>query len=302
MLLILTNKKRASEKIQESIHLIGKYLHADGIPFSVASFHDIELFLEKDTARITVSGEAIEQFSTIFPRKVGRSNEGLAFILADHAKKRGACFIDQFHGETHSRTKLIQMYLFALHGLIIPKTYYSATYSEAHLRNALAFISLPLIIKQCKTSKGAGVFLVHTEQELREKIDALLSASPSQEIILQEFIPNTFEYRILVTGDQIGSAEKKIRTDDSEFRNNVHLGAREEFIPKENIPLPIQEAALLASHIANVQVAGVDIVETATGEPIVFEVNSCPAFTLDESISPEIQSLAHYLISCEKNS
>ncbi len=301
MILILTNKEHASKKIQESIHLIGKHLTEGSAGFSVSNFHDIELFLEKGSTRIMVSGESLEKYSTIFPRKVS-ANTDLAFILADSAQRQGIHFVDQFHGNTQSRTKLVQMYLFALHGLHIPKTYYSATYSEAHIRNALDFISFPLIIKQCRTSKGAGVFLVHTEEELRNKVDTLLAGSPSQEILLQEFIPNTFEYRILVAGDQIASAEKKIRTDENEFRSNVHLGAREEFISKERLPLPVQEAALLASRVANVQVSGVDIVETATGDPIVFEVNSCPAFTLDESISPEIKSIAQYLISCEKNS
>lgn len=302
MLLILTNKTTASEKIQESIRLIGHHLRTDGVPFSVSSFHDLEIFLGEGAPRITVSGKLIENYSTIFPRKVGRNNKALACILADHAEKHGITFIDRFHKNAPSQTKLIQMYLFTLHGLSIPKTYYSAVYSEAHLRSALEFIPLPIIVKQCGTSKGAGVFLVRTEHDLREKIKELLTAAPSQEVILQEFIPNTFEYRILVTGNRIASAEKKIRTNEHEFRNNVHLGAREEFISEESTPLRIREAAILAAGVADVQVAGVDIVETRDGKPLVFEVNSCPAFTLDETISPEIKSLAEYLASCEKNS
>ena len=301
MILILTNKALASEKIQDSIRLIGHHLRARRAPFSVASFHDVEIFFGEGSPRVTVSGEPIEQYSTIFPRKVGR-NKALACILADYAERNGITFIDRFHKNTLSRTKLVQMYLFTLHGLSIPKTYYSAIYSEAHIRNALEFIPLPLVVKQCGTSKGAGVFLVHTEQNLREKIDALLATAPSQEVLLQEFIPNTFEYRILVTGNHIASAEKKIRTNKHEFRNNVHLGAREEFISGESTPLPVREAAILAASVADVQVAGVDIVETSDGRPLVFEVNSCPAFTLDETISPEMKSLAEYLASCEKNS
>lgn len=301
MILILTSTERASEKIEKSIRLIGNHLRAADTTFTVSSFQNIELFLEKDTVRITVAGKPIEHYSTIFPRKVGR-NEGLAFILANHAKRHGTHFIDQFYEHADSRIKLVQMYLFATHGLSIPKTYYSAVYSDAHMENALAFLSFPMIVKQCRTSKGAGVFLAQTREALREKIDSLLAASPNQEILLQEFIPNTFEYRILVTGDRIGASEKKIRTDADEFRNNVHLGAREEFMPTAETPLPVQEAALLAARIASVQVAGVDVVETESGVPIIFEVNSCPAFTLDESISPEIGSLSNYLISCEKNS
>jgi len=41
-------------------------------------------------------------------------------------------------------------------------------------------------------------------------------------------------------------------------------------------------------------------VERKNGQPVVFEVNACPAFTLNEEVSDEISLLADYLSKCEK--
>ncbi len=301
MLLILSSKKTVGNKTKEFFRLLGNRLQEKSVSFSISSFQDIEVFLSKEASSVTVSGESIKRWTTIFPRKVDRHG-GLAFILANEMKKNGGVFVDLFRARTNDLTKLVQMYLFHSQGLSIPKTYYSPTYVPDHLKNALNFLPLPIVIKQCNTSKGSGVALAQNKKELREKIDAFLQMDPSKEILLQEFIPNTFEYRIFVTGNRVATAEKKTRTEKESFRNNVHLGAHEEFLAVEDVSENIRQAALHAAKITDIQIGGVDIVEDATGTPIIFEVNSCPAFTLDETISPEIKSLAEYLASCEKNS
>jgi glutathione synthase/RimK-type ligase-like ATP-grasp enzyme len=47
-------------------------------------------------------------------------------------------------------------------------------------------------------------------------------------------------------------------------------------------------------------VAGVDIVEGKNGRPVIFEVNACPAFTVNPRVSNEVEKLAEYLSKCEK--
>lgn len=299
MLLVLRSKKKTAPKSKKFLQLIGKELAQKKVAFSFSSLEETEVFIDKADVKILVGGKSLDNWTTIFPRKVGR-HSGLAFILAAYAKKRKILFLDRFRGATSDITKLVQMFLFAVNKIPVPKTYFSPVYLPKHLKRAINFLRLPIIIKQCNTSKGSGVFLAQNKKILANQLAKIIKADPKKEIILQEFIPNDFEYRIFVTGDKVAVAEKKIRSSKGEFRNNVHLGAREEFLDVTKVKKNILRTALRAARVTNVQIAGVDITEDATGNPVVFEVNSCPSFTLNSRVSNEVEKLAEYLIECER--
>jgi len=301
MLLILRSKEKIGPKMKKFMELLGKRLKENGQAFSFSSFENIELFLSKEKIKLLVDGKPLTTWSTIYPRKVGK-NRGLAHILAQLSKNLGLYFIDRYHEQTKDSSdtaKIIQMFRLALNGVSIPKTYFAGTYSKKNLQTAVTHLGLPIVVKECNTSQGAGVFLAKNLSALEKIIQERFTQDNKKEIFLQEFIANDFEYRLLVMGDKIGVAEKKIRA-KGEFRNNVHLGAREEFIEISQVKSHLKKEALLAAKITNIQVAGVDIIEQKDGSPIIFEVNSCPALTLDEKISPEIKNLAQYLTRCEK--
>ena len=57
-----------------------------------------------------------------------------------------------------------------------------------------------------------------------------------------------------------------------EFRSNVHRGGA---VQKINLKEIYSETAIKATHILGLNVAGVDMLETATG-PQIIEVNSSP--------------------------
>lgn len=279
---------------------ISSHLKKRKVDFYFSSFEDIELFLENKKVEMFVEGKPLENWEAIYPRKTG-SYRGMAFILANISKEKGIYFIDRFHEKSKDSSdtaKVVQMFRFANNNVPIPKTYYSVAYSKKQLKNAAYFLGFPIVIKQCSTSQGAGVFLAKNKKQLGEIMGNLMKDGEKKEIFLQEFIPNNFEFRVFVTGDKIGAVEKKIRTRENEFRNNVHLGAREEFIEISSVKKIVLEAALRASKVANIQVSGVDVVEKENGEVSVFEANSCPGLTLDENKSPELNALANYLKEC----
>lgn len=282
--------------------MIGEDLNQKKVSCSFSSFEEIELFLARKKIKLLIGGKPLTTWSTIYPRKVGR-NRGLAHILAQLSKNLGIYFIDRYHEQTKDSSdtaKVIQMFRLAMAGISIPKTYFAGTYSKKYLRNAVAYLKLPIVVKECNTSQGAGVFLAKSTSELEKIIGNRSKQDDRKEIFLQEFIPNDFEYRILVTGNQIAVVEKKIRQKKGEFRNNVFLGAREEFLPKSAVRKDLLKTALAAAKAVAIQVAGVDIVEKKNGQPVIFEVNACPAFTINPKISDEVKNLARYLCQCEK--
>lgn len=302
MLLILTSTKTLGKKMTLFFSLLRSHLDNKQVSFSTSSFEEIEVFIEPGNVNMRIGGMPLQTWTTVYPRKVGK-HRGLAHMLAHLAKKQGLFFIDEFHNHTKDSSdvaKIMQMFHLALQNISIPKTYVSAVYTEEHIKNAIDYLGLPVVIKETNTSQGSGVFLAQTSASLHSLLKERMTAQTGREIFLQEFIPNTFEYRILVMGNKASVAEKKIRSNTEEFRNNVHLGAKEEFISLEQVPSAIRNMAERAAECTNIQVAGVDLITNQHSLPVVFEVNSCPAFTLDESISPEINSLADYLTLCEK--
>lgn len=302
MLLILRSKKKSSKKINSFNKKISRHLKRVGIIFSFASFEDIEAFIETSKVNIVIKKSPLKNWTTIYSRKVGRYKT-MAFIIAILSKKCGIKFIDNFYEKNEDfsdASKIKQTFNFAINNLPIPKTYFSPAYSNGKLSQAINFLGLPMIIKICNTSQGGGVFLAKNKQDLEIKIKKISKDNPNEDIFLQEFIPNDFEYRIFVTGKSVGAIEKKIRTDANEFRNNIHLGAREEFLKKSDIKKAILNIAIKAARVSRIQVCGVDIIKSPDGRLALFEANSCPGITLDEKVSPELKNLALYLKKCEK--
>ena len=296
MLLILKDKKRSVSGTEKTIRVIGQKLQIKGIPFNIASLEEVELFIEKNNVRAFVKNRPLTDYKTIFFRRVG-DKRNLAFILSNIARKENIFFIDKLYRSTNEPGKLKQTAALALGGISVPKTYFSSTYTKKSIDAAEKFLGLPMVIKISKSKKGLGVCLAKNKKEALR----IIQESHREEIIIQEFIPNEFDYRALVLGGGIACLIKRERLDKKkEFRNNVSLGATEKFLNPLRIDGKIKEEILAAARVADIQVAGVDIVISPGNKTYIFEVNRSPAFTFDEKLSNELDLLAEYLCQCHK--
>lgn len=296
MLLILKDKKISVAGAEKTVKILKKKLVAKKVPTKIASFEEIELFIEKNNVQAVIAKKSLEKYNMLFFRRVGE-NRNLAFILSSIAKKRGTLYLDKVYEKTNEASKLKQTAILALNGISVPKTFFSSVYTENSVRSAEKFIGFPMVIKISKSKKGLGVFLANNKKEVLE----IIQKESTEEIIIQEFIPNNFDYRILVLGNSIGCIIKRERPDKkNEFRNNVYLGATETFLKLNTLDKKIKNEAIRAAKIANIQIAGVDMIVGANNQTYVFEVNRSPAFTFDEKISNELNALAEYLNLCYK--
>lgn len=295
MILIFKNKKISDKGTERTIEILQEKLQERSAKADVVSFDEIELYVDQNDVKAVVGGKDLSLYTTIFFRRVG-DHRNRAHIIALLAKKLGIPVLDKLYDVTNEPGKLKQTVVLAMNNISVPKTYFSGEYSAEKVKNAIDFLGLPIVAKTSKGRKGKGVYLANTKEEL-EKIAA---ENEDGEVLLQEFIPNDFDYRILVLGEETACVEKRIRTDENEFRNNVAVGAREEFIAKESVDEKILNLAIQAAKVANIQIAGVDIVTDFQGESYVFEVNRAPAFTHDDNVSNELNSLADYLSKCDR--
>lgn len=302
MLLILLDKMSPTAKSQDFIKHLEKHLKRLTVEYSVSNFESAEFFIKSGEVRASIDGRPLETWTTIYPRKVGQQR-GSAHLLAHLSETSGIRFIDPFHKNTKDASdvaKIVQMFKLATAGVPIPKTYFSPSYTESHIKNSIEYLNLPIVVKESNTSHGSGVFLAKNDQDLKDILKQRSSLSERKEIFLQEFIPNSFEYRLLITGESVAVVEKKVRSENEEFRNNVHLGAKEEFIDTSLLEESIKKAALLSAKVTGIEIAGIDIVMSNNKQPVIFEVNSCPEFTLNEEVSNEIEKLSEYLALCER--
>ncbi len=129
----------------------------------------------------------------------------------------------------------------------------------------------PVIIKLIEGTQGIGVLLADTVKAAESLIELL--QSQKQNVLIQKFVAESRgkDIRALVVGDRVVAAMRRV-AQGQEFRSNVHRGGVAE--PVE-LSEDYKEAAIRAAQILGLRVAGVDMLESATG-PQIMEVNSSP--------------------------
>ena len=144
-------------------------------------------------------------------------------------------------------------------------------------QNSLFF---PIILKGSSGDRGTNVFKIDNLKQLEAKVRELrkIEIEGGKRYMLQEFIPNDGDLRILVLGDKVlGAMKRTSQNFQKEFRNNFSVGGRVEVV---EIPESIKKLAINAAKICGLLVAGVDVVyrDGDVNKPVVWEVNKGPQF------------------------
>ncbi len=175
---------------------------------------------------------------------------------------------------SQTNTKVIQAYTLMQAGLPIIPTY--AFFRKDQVLKNIDKLHFPLFLKPADGSKGRDTYLFRTREDLLGFLQNynLPIFYPN---ILQEFIDNDGDYRIVVLGDEVIASIFKIRPKDS-IVSNMSKGAAA--IPVE-IPKELKEMAIKAARTLKIEFAGVDIIQDRkSGKFYILEVNLSPQITL----------------------
>ena len=260
----------------------------------LARFSDLIFTIEGEKIEINIdeTDYKIQDFDLVYFRRAGNIFLSLAGTLAiclDHFQIR--FFDTAFKNIGPAGDKLTSYLKLSLAGLPTIPAYFCWHTKIGEKKEAIIDkLGLPLVAKQLSLQRGKGVFLLRKIDDFK----LLNKDFPECEFLFQRFYPGKNEYRLLVLGEVIGSFEKKIKSNPEEFRANVALGAKEEFIDIKKVSQGMKEIAVKAAKALDVQIAGVDLLVDKKGQIWLLEVNRGPGLTYEPQISPELDSLASF--------
>jgi ribosomal protein S6--L-glutamate ligase len=132
---------------------------------------------------------------------------------------------------------------------------------------------MPVVLKVLQGTQGVGVMMVHTPISLATVLETLHDLG--RDVLMQRFIAEGAgrDYRAFVIGERVVAA--MMRTAPAgEFRSNIHQGGEGTLVA---LPKNFERAAIKAAKVLGLEIAGVDLMESAEG-PLIIEANSSPGF------------------------
>ncbi len=186
--------------------------------------------------------------------------------------RQGVRIYNQTQAIERTVDKAMTSFLLRMHGVATPATWVceSRTHTET-IRQHAASNGQQLVLKPLFGSQGQGVRkLLHGEPlpvPMQQYVDGVYYL---QQLI--ETADQPHDYRVFVVGGKVISAMKRM---GESWVNNVASGGRCEAVqPSEQM----QALALKAAQAVDIDYCGIDIIQAASGEYYVLEVNSIPAW------------------------
>lgn len=217
----------------------------------------------------------------------------VAYALALYLRRQKIEFWNAEMGNQRSTTKLSAMMQLALAGYDIPATLFSLT--PGHLLNRKSVF--PMIVKGATASRGHDNFLISDSGELA----AQLGKDEVNHYLLEEFIPNDSDLRVICIGGEPGLVIRRRRVSQATHLNNTSQGAKAELVPLENLPAELKEDCRKICQLMGREMAGIDILEAndASSRKVFLEVNAVPQLTsgtfVDEKLTAISSAVNNYL-------
>lgn len=150
-----------------------------------------------------------------------------------------------------------------------PRTFYGPSHE---LAARFAELGEKAVLKDNEGSKGRLNFVVKSAYEIR----AITAEYPDKHFLLQDFIPNDGDLRVLIFNDKPVLVIRRI-SDGSTHLNNTSRGGKAELLSLDAVDRRILNTCVRAAQLTKLQVAGVDVViNSETQEFYLLEVNNAP--------------------------
>jgi gamma-F420-2:alpha-L-glutamate ligase len=273
----------------ETKRLVEEFDDSD-VKIRVIDPNEIDIFVNKDNkSSILVNGESLPLPKFVFPRTGSGTSYYIKAVIR-HFERMGVVVINSSEAIDNVKDKLYSHQILAQSNLDIPKTLLlkhpiDVDFVEKHL-------GFPVIIKTISGSYGKGVFIAETKKQLSQLITMAELTNSRYDIIIQEFIKDTWgkDLRVLVVNNKVVGCMMRKATDE-DFRANLNRGG--EGFPYE-VNEQIEWLAVESTKALGLDISGVDLLFDGDGYKIC-EVNSNPGFEGTETFTKK--NIAEEMVS-----
>jgi ribosomal protein S6--L-glutamate ligase len=219
--------------------------------------------------RLYYRAKPLSTYDAALPR-IGASVTYFGTAVVRQFEQMDVFCANSSNGIVTSRDKLRSLQILSRHKIGIPRTTFVR--DRGDILPAIERVGgAPVVIKLLEGTQGIGVILADSVKTAEAIIETLQSRS--ENVLVQRFVAESRgrDIRAIVVGDRVVAAMRRTAVGD-EFRSNVHRGASTEAV---ELSEAFEETAVRAAQIMGLRIAGIDLLEGATG-PLVLEVNSSP--------------------------
>ena len=268
---------------------------AYGLRFFQGSLKDLHIYITNNHLRVveSMTGRDLTDFAVVhFDAWTKAPQQALAAAL--YLKRQNVPVTNEEMQHILGDTKVGELVRMADSGVPLPDTFTSSRREILRVFKKQPVFAYPFIAKASDVFGGKLNFLVKNYDELRQA----LNSNKDKTFVLQRFIPNEFDYRVLVMGGKVRLVMKRARDlNGASHVNNTSQGAAAEFLPISVLTPAMQRDAVRAAELTlRSGFSGVDvIVNSQTGDHAVLEVNDQPAIQVGASPDVKIPVLMKYL-------
>lgn len=282
-------------KVTQHLGMIKKAAKKMGVELDLISYNRVYFETKGVETRVKIRGvgdrmhwlTSLDEYGVLFFRTTGKHWEEVDLIINSIDKDKRPAIVDPIveWGKPSMACKAWQMMALGRAGIPVPKTVYgSLGYLVETMRDAPAPFDFPVIIKGSGGDRGTRVFKAENLEQL-EKLAKDLRRSEIEEgkrYMLEEYIENGGDYRVLVLGDKVLGVMKRT-SGGADFRNNFSAGGTVEVA---DLPNDIKKMAVEATKTCGLMVAGVDVMprfkkdnlSSDRKDYVILEVNKGPQF------------------------
>tara|TARA_Y100000034_G_scaffold2176_1_gene2709 strand:+ start:1252 stop:2145 length:894 start_codon:yes stop_codon:yes gene_type:complete len=264
--------KNEIEESYETQKLVEEFEKQE-IKIHVVNPQDVDIFVDRDDRKsILVAGKSRPLPDFVIPR-TGSGTTYFIKAIIRHLERLGVVLINNSDSIDTVKDKLYTQQVLGQSNLPVPKTL--LVKHPINVEFVEKNIGYPAIIKTLSGSFGAGVFLCENRKQLQQLLKMAEITKPSYNIIVQEFIKDSFgkDLRVLVLNGKVVGCMMRQSTDD-DFRANITRGG--EAIPYQ-IDDDIEWISGECSRLLNLDIAGVDLLFNGD-KYVICEINSSPGF------------------------
>jgi ribosomal protein S6--L-glutamate ligase len=240
-----------------------------GHEVSVVDPLDLRIVISRGRPSVFLGDRAVPHTDLVLPR-IGASITNYGLAVVRQFDLMGVPVLNTALAIARSRDKLRAMQLLTKRNIDVPVTVCARTPDSIDL--ALSHVGgPPVIVKLQQGAQGIGTMIAETPQAVTSLLETLWAMG--QDIVLQQYIAEAKgrDLRAIVVGGRVVAAMRR-QAKAGEFRSNLHrggLGVSAELDPR------CRRAAIAATRVMGLEVAGVDMLETREG-PKILEINSSP--------------------------